>query len=109
MAVGWPAHCHRSPACTQEEQRRPKALAEKIRRSDEKRPVISRKARLVLAGVRIKAVVVKVIVVADVERGAGIRIPAKQHLARGVCPHRVVVPTHSSKNKASELISRPQR
>ena len=59
-------------------------LAEQVRGSDKKCPAIACKARFQISGERIVSVIVKVVVIADVKRRTGIRIPTQQHLAAGV-------------------------
>src|SRR6185369_4050151 len=51
------------------------AAAEEVRRFDEEGAAVAPQARLVKAGVRVEAVIVNVVVIADVETGARIRRP----------------------------------
>ena len=57
-----------------------KTLSEKVRRPDKERPALSFKSRRVSAGIRVEAVIGKRVVVSDVERRSGIRIPSEQDL-----------------------------
>ena len=58
-----------------------KALAEQIGHLDEEGAAVATKARLELARKRTETATSQIVVIADVERGARIRRPAKQKLS----------------------------
>ena len=60
------------------------ALPEQIRRPDEKSSAVSLESRLKLSGVWVKSVVIEIIVVANVKRRSGVRVPTEQKLPRRI-------------------------
>src|SRR3954470_3840811 len=80
------------------------ALAEQIGQLDEERAAVAAETRLELCGERIVPVVGEIVVIADVEGGAGVRRVAEQKLAAGICRQGVVIDTRARKNKSAELV-----
>ena len=84
-------------------------LTEEVRHLDEKSAAVAAKAGLDLAGERIKAVTIQVVVVTQIKSGPGIRRPTKKKLALDVCGDRVKVDPSAGKYETTKLIRRPQR
>lgn len=89
----------------QEEQRKLETFSKEVRSPNEECTRVPFKSLLQLAGVRISAIVVEIVVVADVKGLARARRPAEQHLAREVLIQRIVVDPKSRKDKSRKLVS----
>src|SRR5215216_5820716 len=81
---------------------------EEIRHLDKECPTVAAKSRLDAMCERAKAVVVQVVVIADVKGRAGIRRPAHQELAAHARGERIVINARPCKREACELISASQ-
>jgi hypothetical protein len=91
------------PKCYQEEEFL-ETLTKEIRSPNEECSLISADTRFKLPGVRIKAVVIEVVVIAYVECRSRTRRPTKQRLPSIVSLVRKIINSHSGKNETSKLI-----
>ena len=61
------------------------------------------------ASYRVESVIVQVIIITNINSGAGIRRPAQQQLSKNVCREPIVVQPSPHKQKTREPIVRMQR
>src|ERR1041384_8129551 len=87
----------------------PEAFPQKIRSLDEERPSVAPEAGSHLAGEWVLETVIHIVVVADIERRAGARCPAKQQLAAQPLIECVVVKDRAGERGLGELIGAAQR
>src|SRR5205085_4350309 len=87
----------------------PEAAPDQVRHLDEEEATVAPEARLQMAGERVDAVAVHVVVVADVEGGAGVRRPPQEELRADVRAERRVVGAGARKQEARELVGAAQR
>src|SRR5687768_15846384 len=93
--------------CFLEEQIKSKTLSEEIRRPYEKCSAVPLEALLKLAGKRVNAVHVKVIVIPDVECRTRTRRICEQKLAGEIVTQRVVIQPRPCEKEPRELIRGP--
>ena len=85
-----------------------KALSEKIRRANEKRAAVALETRFEIAGKRVKAVVVEIVVVTGVKGCTRTRIQTEQKLSADVRRDRIVIDPRSDERESRKLICRAQ-
>ena len=86
-----------------------KPLADQVRHLDEERARVAAEAGDELGRERVRAVVVQIVVVTGVERGARARRPAKQRLRSQPRVQRVVVENQSRESGLCELVCAARR
>ena len=81
-----------------------KALPEKVRCSDKEGPAVAFESRFVLAGERIKAISVQVVIVTGIERGARARRISDESLAGVVFLRPVKVEAEACEEESRKII-----
>src|SRR5262245_412380 len=100
------AACLRARYCTNLQSS--KSPPKQVRHFDEKRPLVTAQTAFKLIRERAVAVVIQIIVVADIQRRARMRRPAQQELPSDARGQRVVISPRSRKGEAREIVTRAQ-